>query len=115
MPLGGLKSGFTSPAYQGARFGVVAIWPRIEATSTGSTATTLKSMWRSQDALLFCFMMDPSQADSLACQFVQHAERLQHRFVPHVGAADVAIAHGGMHAGAVARGRGEMHQAHRLL
>src|SRR6476620_9463751 len=39
IQLGGLNVGLLSPAYQGARFGYVAIWPRTDAATTAVIAS----------------------------------------------------------------------------
>ena len=45
---GGLKSGLARPAYQGIRFGSLAIWPRIEVPATMAIANTANAVSRSR-------------------------------------------------------------------
>ena len=48
-------------------------------------------------------------------QFLEHRQRLKHRFVPHLRPADIAETLASMHRGAVACHGGEMHEPDRLV
>jgi hypothetical protein len=52
---GGLKTGFTRPAYHGSRLGRVANWPINEAEATKATASPAEMRGFIRDVSVFIF------------------------------------------------------------